>query len=58
LGPHCYDIGVSGNCDINAQSGSFLGVSSANDTGLDGKAVLTGSQFFTVKIIEVFEIAD
>jgi hypothetical protein len=39
-------------------SSSSLGFSYANDTGLDGETVLTGSLFFTVKEIEVFEIAE
>jgi hypothetical protein len=33
-----------------------LGTSYANDTGIDGKQVLTGAYNFTVKEIEVFEV--
>jgi hypothetical protein len=39
-------------------SGSCLGISYANDTGLDGETVLTGSTYFTVTEIEIFKIAD
>jgi hypothetical protein len=52
------DIGVFDNCNANADNGSDLGGSYANDTGLRGETVLTGSYNFTVKEIEVFEIAD
>jgi hypothetical protein len=57
-GPHFRDIGVSENCNANTDSGSYLGNSYANDTGLDGETVLTGSFQFRVKEIELFEIAD
>jgi hypothetical protein len=59
-GPCFYDIGVSGNCNANTDSCSFssLGGSYTNDTRLDAETVLTGSMFFTVKEIEVFEITD
>jgi hypothetical protein len=45
------------NCDC-PDSCSSLGKTYANDTDLDGSTVLTGSHEFTVKEIEVFEIAD
>jgi hypothetical protein len=57
-GPYFCDIGVSHNCNANTHSFSELGYSYANDTGLDGWKVLTDSENFTVKEIEVFEIAD
>jgi hypothetical protein len=50
-------IGVCDNCNTNI-SWNYLSSSYANDTGLAGRTVLTGSNFFTVKEIEVFEIAD
>jgi hypothetical protein len=46
-GPHFSDIAVSDNCNANTASYSRLGVSYANDTGLDGEIVLTGSKWFT-----------
>jgi hypothetical protein len=51
-------IWVADNCSANTNSGSFLGGSYANNTGLDGRIILTVSDDFTVKEIEVFEIAD
>jgi hypothetical protein len=57
-GPCFWDISVSDNCNANAASSSFLGRSYVNDTGLDGNTVLTGSENFTVKEIEVFEITN
>jgi hypothetical protein len=56
-GPRFRDIDVVDNCNANC-SFSSLGDSYANDTGLDGKTVVTGSWSFTVKEIEVFEVAD
>jgi hypothetical protein len=58
IGPQFGGLGVSGNCNTNTGSWSFLGSSYANGTTLDGNTVLTGSFEFTVKEIEVFEIAD
>jgi hypothetical protein len=55
-GPHFLDIWISDKCNANTRSCSYLGDSYANDTVLDGRTVLTSSQFFTVKEIEVFEI--
>jgi hypothetical protein len=58
-GPHFYDIGVGDNCNANTASRtSHFGNSYANDTGLDGRHFFTGSENFTVKEIEVFEIKD
>jgi hypothetical protein len=57
-GPHFRDISVSDHCNANTDSYSWLGRAYANDTGLDGNTVFTGSYSFTVKEIEVFEIAD
>jgi hypothetical protein len=48
----------SGNCNANTYSGTSLGYAYANDTALDGRTVFTGSFHFTVKEIEVFDIAD
>jgi hypothetical protein len=53
------DIRVSNLGNTNSRSyTSAFGDSYANDTGLDGKPFFTGSQHFTVKEIEVFEITD
>jgi hypothetical protein len=58
-GPHFYDIGVSDLCNATTKSfTSDFGLSYANDTGLEGETFFTGSQSFTVKEIEVFEITD
>jgi hypothetical protein len=58
-GPHFCDIRVSDNCNANTSSWTHqFGRCYANDTGLDGKTFLTNSEYFTVKEIEVFEIAD
>jgi hypothetical protein len=50
------DLGVYDDCTANAVSGSSLGRLYANDPGLDGRTVLTGSRHFAVKEIKVFEI--
>jgi hypothetical protein len=55
-GPDFGDISISDRCNANDRSESCPDQRYVNDTGLDGKTVLTGSQFFTVKEIEVFEI--
>jgi hypothetical protein len=52
------DLGVSDDCNANTDSWSDLSDCYANDTGLDGETVLTGSDYFTVKEIEVFEITN
>jgi hypothetical protein len=56
-GPHFYDIVVSDNCNENTRSYTeYFGNSYTNDTGLDGNTFFTGSTYFQVKEIEVFEI--
>jgi hypothetical protein len=50
------DIAVSGNCNANINSSTSLGSSYTNDTGLDRYIVFTGSLYFRVKEIKVFEI--
>jgi hypothetical protein len=58
-GPHFSDIGVSDNCNANSDSRTrFFGKTYNNDTGLDGETFFTGSRYFQVKEIEVFEIAE
>jgi hypothetical protein len=58
-GPHFYNIGVSSNCNANTGSYTmYFGDNYTNDTGLDGKTFLTGSEWFQVKEIEVFEIRE
>jgi hypothetical protein len=57
-GPCFGDLSVSDNCNASTDSSGHLGGSYANDTGLDGRTVLTGSCMFTVSEIEVFEITD
>jgi hypothetical protein len=52
------DIRVSNNCSANTDSCTTFGHSYTNDTGLDGRTVFTGSKYFQVKEIEVFEITD
>jgi hypothetical protein len=53
-----HDIIVYGNCNANTGSQSSLGCSYENDTGLDGETVFAGSNHFTVKEIQVFEVRD
>jgi hypothetical protein len=58
-GPHFCNIGIFNNCNANAKSFAYFDESHdhyTNDTGLDGKTLLTGSENFQVKEIEVFEI--
>jgi hypothetical protein len=57
-GPLFWEIGVSGECDSNTLSYTNVGGAYANDTGLDGKQVLTGSRQFRAKEVEVFEITE
>jgi hypothetical protein len=58
-GPCFRDIAVLDNCNAkDSSSTSYFGESYTNDTGLDGKTFFTGSERFTVKEIEVFEITD
>jgi hypothetical protein len=52
------DIVVSDNCNANTSSYTSLGRFYTNDTGLDQFVVFTGSYYFRVKEIEVFEITD
>jgi hypothetical protein len=51
-----WDIAVSDNCNANTRSCTYLGDTYTNDTGLDKYVVFTGSTYFRVKEIEVFEI--
>jgi hypothetical protein len=55
---HICDIGVWDNCNATTSSWTSLGSSYTNDTELDGKTVFTGSDYFQVKEIEVFQITD
>jgi hypothetical protein len=59
-GPHFGDLHVSDNCNANtfSFSSTWFGVHHTNDTGLDGTTFFTGSQYFQVKEIEVFEITN
>jgi uncharacterized coiled-coil protein SlyX len=57
-GPFLGDIRVSGDSNANTDSDTCLGIYYANNTGLDGKTVFTGSKNFKVNEIEVFEITD
>jgi hypothetical protein len=57
-GPDFYDITISDNCNVNTRSFTYLGVVYTNDTGLDSDIVFTGSQYFQVEEVEVFEIRD
>jgi hypothetical protein len=57
-GPCFRDIEVCDHSNANTDSGSWLGHYYANDTGLDGRTVLTVLCDFTVKEIEVFEITN
>jgi hypothetical protein len=56
--PCFHDIRVFDQCNTNAVRGICLGDSYKNGSGLGGKIVLTGSECFRVKEIEVFEITD
>jgi hypothetical protein len=51
-----WDIYVGNNCDQGANSGTALGRSYTNDTGIVGNEVLAGQSTFQVKDIEVFTI--
>jgi hypothetical protein len=57
-GPCFCDIRVSDDCNTNTHTSTFLGTTYTNDTGLNGRTVLTGSLQFQVKEIEVFEITE
>jgi hypothetical protein len=52
---HC-DLFVDAACQRCTRSWSHLGSGYRNDTGIDGKEVLTGAKHFAVKEIEVFEV--
>jgi prefoldin subunit 5 len=51
------DIHVCHDCNKDTWSFTSLGATYTNDTGLDEGIVFTGSLYFQVKEIEVFEIA-
>jgi hypothetical protein len=58
LGPYFgsgTDLGVNDNCNTRDNC-THIGGSYLNDTGLEWRIVLAGSQLFKVKEIEVFEI--
>jgi hypothetical protein len=57
-GPRFYGIAVSDDCNANTDSFSCLGETYKNNIGLHGGTFLTRLFDFTVKEIEVFEIAD
>jgi hypothetical protein len=58
-GPHFCDIGVYDNCNANTMSlTACFGQNYTKDTGMDGRTFFTGSIYFKVKEIEVFEITD
>jgi hypothetical protein len=58
-GPHFWDIHVSDNCNSNVLSHTYyFGDNYTNNTGQDGSTFFTGSKWFKVKEIEVFEITD
>jgi hypothetical protein len=52
-----HDIYAANACNENTSSYTNLGSGYRNDTGLDGKEVLTGEYNFQVTEIEVFTIA-
>jgi hypothetical protein len=52
------DICVKDNCNAKTESFTALGNAYPNNTGLDRDVVFTGSHYFQVKEIEVFEITD
>jgi hypothetical protein len=47
---------VYDQCHTSTKNYSNLGTAYVNDTGIEGDQVLTGSSFFTVAEIEVFEV--
>jgi hypothetical protein len=58
-GPHFIEMAVSDNCNRNTKSYTCdFGLNSINDTELDGRTFLTGSERFQVKEIEVFEVTE
>jgi hypothetical protein len=50
------DFHVCDKCQNSNNSYSNLGITYANETGIEGKQVLTGAYNFTAKEIEVFEV--
>jgi hypothetical protein len=57
-GPVFGSFSLFGGLDPYTSSSNDLGLSYANDNGLGGGKVLTGSCYFTVKEIAVFEMLD
>jgi hypothetical protein len=57
-GPFFRDNCVPDNCNAKARSCTSLGRSYTNDSALDEETFFTGSPFFRVEEIEMFEIAD
>jgi hypothetical protein len=58
-GPDLSDIYVSDNCNANTNNDTkYFEGNCTNDTGLDGMVFFTGSKYFHVKEIEVFEITN
>jgi hypothetical protein len=57
-GPHFSDILVNDNCNTNNDNYTSLDSSYINDMGMDGRTFFTGSEYFRVKEIEVFEITE
>jgi hypothetical protein len=58
-GPSFPGIWIYDNCNANTDSNTYsFGDVYTNDTGLDGNTFFAGSMNFTVKEIEVLEIAD
>jgi hypothetical protein len=53
-----YDFYICNQCNSQKSSHSCLGSTYMNDTGREGNTVLTGSQNFLVKEIEVFEVKE
>jgi hypothetical protein len=53
-GPCFGDVSVSNDCNANTKSFTQLGNSYTNN-GMDEKTFFTGSHYFQVKEIEVFE---
>jgi hypothetical protein len=57
-GPHFWDIAIYDNCNRNTSNNIELDDSYINDTGVNKYDVMTGSRYFRVKEIEVFELTD
>jgi hypothetical protein len=59
-GPNFCDIAVDNNCNASTASYAYFNGeadSYTNGTGRDGQTFFTGSEYFQVKEIEVFEIS-